>query len=62
MSIRYYYEVICNVCWETWEADDYATAVADLEVHLENDHWGHITEMSVEEEEPNKEDQYDALL
>ena len=43
MSIRY--EVECDVCLERWDADDETTAVYDLESHLENDHWGTITEV-----------------
>ena len=62
MLTKYIYEVTCDVCWEQWEAADEQTAVYDLQSHLENDHWGFIKEVEVEEEEPNKEDQYDALL
>jgi len=42
VSIRY--EVECSVCLERWEANHETTAVYDLEYHLENNHWGTITE------------------
>jgi len=45
------YEVICDVCWESWFAADEQTAVYDLQSHLENDHWGHIKEVLLEDDD-----------